>query len=78
MARRQGLTVLNAPGTIDEDYRGEVSVLLINHGEAAFQIQPAMRIAQLVVCPVIQVSISEEQTLNDTLRGTGGYGSTGS
>ena len=78
LALRHGITVLNAPGTVDEDYRGELSVLLINHGQDPFQIDPAMRIAQLVVCPVSQVAIREAQALNTTARGAGGYGSTGS
>ena len=77
LALKHGITVLNAPGTIDADYRGEVSVLLINHGDAPFQVTRGMRIAQLVVAPVTQVAFEERDTLSDTARGAGGYGSTG-
>lgn len=77
LALRHGVTVLNAPGTIDEDYRGELSVLLINHGEAAFVVEHGMRIAQLVISQVIQVVLREQASLGDTERGSGGYGSTG-
>ena len=77
LALRHGITVLNAPGTIDEDYRGEVSVLLINHGEAPFEVTSGMRIAQLVVCPLARVKLTEQNRLDDTRRGSGGYGSTG-
>jgi dUTP pyrophosphatase len=69
--------VLNAPGTIDSDYRGEVSVLLVNLGESAFEIRRGLRIAQLVVAPVIRVLPREAQQLTPTRRGAGGYGSTG-
>lgn len=78
LAARHGVTVLNAPGTIDADYRGEVVVILINHGSAAFEIVRGMRIAQLVVAPVAQVSVSPVEQLDDTARGAGGFGSTGS
>ena len=80
LAARHGITVLNAPGTIDEDYRGEVQVLLINHGNEAFAIEHGERIAQLVVAPVTQVDIAlvnDEAALGDTERGRGGFGSTG-
>jgi dUTP pyrophosphatase len=77
LALKHGITVLNAPGTIDADYRGEVSVLLINHGDEPFEITRGMRIAQLVVAPVIQAVWDERDTLGDTSRGAGGYGSTG-
>ena len=77
LALKHGITVLNAPGTIDADYRGEVSVLLVNHGDAPFEITRGMRIAQLVVAPVIQAVWDERDTLGDTSRGAGGYGSTG-
>ena len=69
--------MLNSPGTIDADYRGEVSVLLINHGDAPFQVTRGMRIAQLVVAPVTQAVFEERIALSDTARGAGGYGSTG-
>ncbi len=77
LALRLGLTVLNAPGTIDADYRGEVKVLLINHGSEAVQLAPLMRIAQLVVAPVTQVQLQLVEELDETSRGEGGYGSTG-
>jgi dUTP pyrophosphatase len=78
LAARHGVTVLNAPGTIDADYRGEVAVVLINHGEARFEVTRGMRIAQLVICPVTRVTVSEAEHLDETGRGTGGFGSTGS
>ncbi len=80
LAARHGVTVLNAPGTIDEDYRGEVQVLLVNHGTDVFAIQSGDRIAQLIVAPVSQVEIvvvDEEKALGGTERGPGGFGSTG-
>jgi dUTP pyrophosphatase len=77
LAVKQGLTVLNAPGTIDADYRGEVQVLLINHGNEKVAITRGMRIAQLVVAPVIQANLVEVLSLDETRRGAGGFGSTG-
>ena len=77
LAFRHGLTVTNAPGTIDEDYRGEVKVLLVNLGQEAVVITRGMRVAQLVVAPVVQVSIHRVADLDETERGTGGFGSTG-
>lgn len=77
LAARWGVTVLNAPGTIDAGYRGEVAVVLINHGPEPFQITPGMRIAQLVVAPVVRVQVVETERLTDSSRGTGGFGSTG-
>lgn len=77
LALKAGITVLNAPGTIDSDYRGEVSVLLINHGDASFRIERGMRIAQLVVSPAIRIDWAEGVPLDDSARGSGGYGSTG-
>jgi dUTP pyrophosphatase len=77
LAARHGITVLNAPGTIDSDYRGEIKVLLINHGPAPFEIRRGDRIAQMVVAPVTAVTFSEQESLDDTERGAGGYGSTG-
>ena len=77
LASKHGVTVLNTPGTIDSDYRGEVKVLLINHGKAPFTITPAMRIAQMVVAPVSAVSFNEQEVLDDTERGDKGHGSTG-
>lgn len=77
LANKHGVTVLNAPGTIDADYRGEVRVLLINHGTEPFTIERGMRIAQMVVAPVSFVNWRESQGLNSSVRGTGGFGSTG-
>ncbi len=77
LALKHGVTVLNAPGTIDADYRGEVSVLLVNHGSEPFEITRGMRIAQLVVAPVARVILEEAESLTETARGAGGYGSTG-
>lgn len=77
LAAKHAVTVLNAPGTIDEGYRGEVRVILINHGLEVFRIEPGMRIAQLVVAPVLRVDVAEVESLDDTVRGAGGFGSTG-
>jgi dUTP pyrophosphatase len=80
LAARHGITVLNAPGTIDEDYRGELQVLLINHGRESFTISHGERIAQLIVAPVVQVEVEvvkEETALGKTERGGAGFGSTG-
>ena len=77
LAARSGVTVLNAPGTIDSDYRGEVQVLLVNLSDTAVTIAPLERIAQLVVAPVAHAELKEMTTLDGTARGSGGYGSTG-
>ena len=77
LALQHGITVLNTPGTVDADYRGEVSVLLINHGDAPFTITRGMRIAQLVVAAFAPATLVEVDELDDTVRGSGGYGSTG-
>lgn len=77
LAFKYGVTVLNAPGTIDADYRGEVKVLLVNLGEAEFTIRRGERIAQLVVAPVVPAVFEERERLDDTDRGQGGFGSTG-
>jgi dUTP pyrophosphatase len=77
LAARHGITVLNAPGTIDADYRGEVMVLLINLGAAPFTVTRGMRIAQLTVAPVVRADIAEVTELDPTSRGSGGFGSTG-
>jgi len=77
LAARSGVTVLNTPGTIDADYRGEIQVVLINLGDAPFTVTRGMRIAQLVVAPVLRVRLSETDALDDTTRGAGGFGSTG-
>jgi dUTP pyrophosphatase len=77
LAVDHGVTVLNAPGTIDVGYRGEVKVLLINHGEGAVEVRHGDRIAQLLVVPVTLVDVREVEHLDDTTRGGGGFGSTG-
>ena len=77
LAVRHGLTVLNAPGTIDADYRGEIQVLLVNLGGETVTITRGMRIAQLVVATVARAKLQEVESLNETKRGTGGFGSTG-
>lgn len=77
LALKHQITVLNAPGTIDEGYRGEIRVILINHGKNPFQVTKGMKIAQMVITPVIRVKIEEVDQLSDTSRGMGGFGSTG-
>lgn len=77
LAAKHGITVLNTPGTIDADYRGEVKVILINLGAAPFTIERGMRIAQMVVCALPRVTVEAVETLPVTERGTGGFGSTG-
>jgi dUTP pyrophosphatase len=77
LALKHGITVLNAPGTIDADYRGEVSVVLINHGSGPFVVRRGERIAQLVIAPVSRAQLSVTAVLSETSRGAGGYGSTG-
>ncbi|WP_238123607.1 MULTISPECIES: dUTP diphosphatase [unclassified Xanthobacter] len=77
LALKHGITVLNAPGTVDSDYRGEVKVILINHGPAPVTFTRGMRIAQLVVSPAPQIMLEESGDLGETARGAGGFGSTG-
>lgn len=77
LALKHGISLLNTPGTIDEGYRGEVGVILINHGREAFAVTPGMRIAQLVIAPVLRVSVEETTAVSATARGSGGFGSTG-
>jgi dUTP pyrophosphatase len=77
LAAKHGVTVLNSPGTIDADYRGEISVILINHGEVAFAINRGERIAQMVIAPVLQAQLVPVTMLSATDRGSGGFGSTG-
>ncbi|WP_347303086.1 dUTP diphosphatase [Croceibacterium sp. TMG7-5b_MA50] len=77
LALMHGITVPNTPGTIDSDYRGELKVILINHGAEPFAIQRGDRIAQLVLAPVVQAAWMEAETLDETARGAGGFGSTG-
>ena len=78
LAAKKQLSILNTPGTIDADYRGEIKVILINHGHQVFVVEKGLRIAQMVVCPVIQAQLEEVNELSDTIRGKGGFGSTGS
>ena len=77
LAAKQKISVLNTPGTIDSDYRGEIKVILINHGKETFKIDKGLRIAQMVLCPVVHAQIEEVDDLNKTKRGSGGVGSTG-
>jgi len=77
LALKHGVTVLNAPGTIDADYRGELGVILVNHGPAPFVVTRGLRVAQLVVAPVVRVALAERSSLDETPRGEGGFGSTG-
>jgi dUTP diphosphatase len=78
LALKHAITVLNTPGTVDEGYRGEVGVILINHGSSSFAVEAGMKIAQLVVSSRVQVDVLEVAELSDTQRGAGGFGSTGS
>jgi dUTP pyrophosphatase len=77
LAAKHAVTVLNSPGTIDSDYRGEVSVVMINHGRESFSVQRGMRIAQLVIAPVVYAQLRQVEKLSETVRGAGGFGSTG-
>ena len=77
MALKHGITVLNSPGTIDADYRGEVGVILINHGSEAFTVQRGDRIAQMVIAPFVQADFQAVDSLSETERGAGGFGSSG-
>jgi dUTP pyrophosphatase len=77
LAARHGVTVLNSPGTIDVDYRGEIQVILVNFGQDSFTVARGMRIAQLIISPILRVIICETRNLNETTRGVEGFGSTG-
>ena len=77
LALKSGITVLNTPGTIDSGYRGEIGVILMNHSKAAFNVRKGDKIAQLVIAPVTQPEVVETDTIDDTDRGEGGFGSTG-
>ena len=77
LAAKHQLSVLNTPGTIDADYRGEIKVILINLGKKIFIVEKGLRIAQMVLCPLTKAKIKEVETLDDTTRGSGGFGSTG-
>ena len=76
LAAKNGISVLNTPGTIDSDYRGEIKVILINLGKDIFQISKNDRIAQMIICPIIKVELKEVESLPETVRGEGGFGST--
>ncbi len=76
LAAKNGISVLNTPGTIDSDYRGEIKVILINLGKDIFEINKNDRIAQMIVCPIIKVELQEVESLPETVRGEGGFGST--
>jgi len=77
LAAKKKISVLNTPGTIDADYRGEIKVILINLGEEPFKVEKGLRIAQMVVCPIVQAQLKEVDDLSETERGKGGFGSTG-
>ena len=77
LAAKQKISVLNTPGTIDADYRGEIKVILINLGPEPFKVEKGLRIAQMIVCPIVQAQLKEVNDLNETGRGKGGFGSTG-
>lgn len=77
LAVKNGITMLNSPGTIDTDYRGEIKVIVINHGQEDFVVKHGDRIAQMVIAPVHQLSVEEVKNLDETERGEGGFGSTG-
>ncbi len=77
LAQRHGITVLNTPGTVDADYRGEIHVILVNLGRESFEIARGLRVAQLVIAPVLRAQLSEAKSLDKTKRGTSGFGSTG-
>lgn len=77
LAAKHGISVLNSPGTIDAGYRGEIGIILVNHGQEVFAVTPGMKIAQLVVQPVMRAALRECASLPDTARGQGGFGSTG-
>jgi len=77
LAAKYGVTVLNSPGTIDSDYRGEIEVILVNFGKEPFKVRNGDRIAQMVISPVFRAALSDAEILSETPRGTGGFGSTG-
>lgn len=77
LALKHAVTVLNSPGTIDEGYRGELKIILINHGKEDFKVEKHMRIAQMVIAPVLQVTLEQTNTLTNSDRGQGGFGSSG-
>ena len=77
LAAKNQISVLNTPGTVDADYRGELKVILINLGSKSFKVEKGLRIAQMILCPIVKAKLIEVETLEETIRGTGGFGSTG-
>ena len=77
LAVKKSISVLNTPGTIDSDYRGEIKVILVNFGDVPFEITNGLRIAQMILCPIVKATLEEVDNLESTERGTGGFGSTG-
>jgi len=77
LALKKGITVLNTPGTVDEGYRGEIGVILINHSDTTYNVETGQKIAQMVIMPVVRVAVEEVPSLDETARGEGGFGSTG-
>lgn len=77
LAAKNQISVLNTPGTIDADYRGELKVILINLGSKSFKVEKGLRIDQMILCPIVKAKLIEVETLEETIRGTGGFGSTG-
>ena len=77
LAAKNQISVLNTPGTIDADYRGELKVILINLGSKSFKVEKGLRIAQMILCPIVKAKLIEVEALEETIRGTGGFGSTG-
>lgn len=77
LALKHAITLVNTPGTIDAGYRGEIGVIVINHGKQAFEVLKGMKIAQMVIAPVIRAELEEVDSLSDSMRGSGGFGSTG-
>lgn len=77
LALKHAVTVLNSPGTIDEGYRGEIKIILINHGKNDFRVEKHMRIAQMVIAPVMQIKLEQSDVLSESARGEGGFGSSG-
>jgi dUTP pyrophosphatase len=77
LAAKNQISVLNTPGTIDADYRGELKVILINLGENTFKVEKGLRVAQMILCPVVKATLKEVDVLEETIRGSGGFGSTG-
>ena len=77
LAAKNNISILNTPGTIDSDYRGEIKIILINLGDKIFTVEKGLRVAQMVLCPIVKAKLKEVESLEDTKRGSGGFGSTG-